>query len=195
MEKEEKRAKVVAITGGICTGKSFVLEELKKKNYPVFSCDDEIRDIRESNQEIKKQILEEFPEEKGDSKKIQNTIFNSEAKKKKLESILYPALEERRQKFLHQNKGKIVFIEVPLLYENGKEKQYDKVVVVSCSPETQKQRAIKRGINIVVLEKIMNSQLSTEEKATKADYLINTELDFEKTKRDIDFVCKELGEK
>lgn len=195
MEKKEENTKTIAITGGICTGKSFVLEGVKSKGSPVFSCDEEIKKIRDGDKEVKRKILEEFPKEKGDKVKIQETIFNDKNKKKKLEDILYPELEKKRKEFLSKNKGKVVFIEVPLLYEKGKEMQYDKVVVVSCSAETQKQRAINRGINTLVLDNIVKSQLSTEEKSRKADYIINSEGTHEETKKKIEEIYREIQKK
>ena len=195
MEKKEEGTKTIAITGGICTGKSFVLEELSKKGMPVFSCDEEIKKIRENDPEIKRKISQEFPAEKGDKKRLQETIFKDKDKKQKLENILYPALEKSRKKFLQKNIGKISFIEIPLLYENNKEGEYDKVVVVSCSTETQKQRAVNRGISNVVLEGILDSQLSTEEKRKKADYVIDTEGGYEETKKKIEEICREIVKK
>lgn len=192
MEKEEKNTKAIAITGGICTGKSFVLEELRKKQMPVFSCDEEIKKIREEDTAVKLKILEALPETKGEKEKIQKSIFEDETKRKKLENILYPELEKKRKAFLSQNKGKVVFVEIPLLYEKGKEEQYDAVIVVSCSKKTQRERAIKRGINDIVLEKIINSQLSTDEKVIKADFVIDTEGSYDETRKEIEKVFEEV---
>jgi len=192
VEEEKKEGIVVAVTGGICTGKSSVLEVLEKEGVPVFSCDLEIKKIKNNNEEIKEKIHNLFHEDSVDNKRIAEIIFNDREKKERLENLLYPELEKSRQIFLSENKREIVFIEIPLLYEHAKEKEYDKVIVTRCSKETQKQRAVKRGVNIVLLEKIMESQMSSEAKAIKADYVIDTDKDKKNTAIEVLGIYKKI---
>jgi|GEM_PF-1076335 len=195
MEKEKKEGAVIAVTGGICTGKSSVLEVLEKAGAPVFSCDLEIKKIKNKNKKIQEGIKKLFPEAQGDNKIIAEIIFNDSFKKKELENLLYPELEKSKSRFLRENEGKIVFVEIPLLYEHGKEGEYDKVIVTRCLPDTQKQRAVKRGINAVLLEKIMESQLPNETKASRADYIIDSDKNKEDTAIEVLNIYKTIKRK
>lgn len=195
MEKEKKEGAVIAVTGGICTGKSSVLEVLEEAGVPVFSCDSEIREVKNKNKSIQDKIRKLFPEANGDNKIIAEIIFNDKFKKQELESLLYPELEKSKSRFLKENEGKIVFVEIPLLYEHGKENEYDKVIVTKCLPATQKQRAVKRGINTVLLEKIMESQLSNETKASRADYVIDSDKNKEDTAIEVLNIYKTIKRK
>lgn len=195
MEKEKKEGSVIAVTGGVCTGKSSVLEVLEKAGAPVFSCDLEIREIKNKNKNIQESIESLFPEANGDNKIIAEIIFNDKLKKQKLESLLYPELEKGKSRFLRENEGKIVFVEIPLLYEHGKETEYDEVIVTRCLPGTQKQRAVKRGINTVLLEKIMESQLPNEIKASRADYVIDSDQDKQNTAIEVLNIYKKIKRK
>ncbi len=192
MEKKEKTGRVIAITGGICTGKSFVLNIFKKFGCPVFSCDDEIKNIKKENTKVQNEIKEEFPEAQGNEKKLAELVFSDKKKLKKLEDILLPELEKRRIKFLEQNTGKTVILEVPLLYEKKKEREYDEIIVTTCSKEVQKQRATKRGVDVVLLEKIIKSQIPISKKTKKANHIIDSEEKTEKIEKAVLDIYKKI---
>lgn len=192
MEKKEKTSVVIGITGGICTGKSSVLSVFRDLGHPVFSCDEEIKKLKKEDKNIILKIKKEFPGTERGGRRMAEIIFSSKEKKDKLEQILFPELEKKRKIFIEENKGKTVFIEVPLLYEKKKEKDYKKIIVTICSQETQKQRAITRGINIVLLEKILKNQMPILEKSKKADYVINTDENYNKMKANILDVYKQI---
>ena len=184
MEKKEKTSTIIGITGGICTGKSSVLEVFKELGHPVFSCDEEIKKLKKQSKIID-EIKKEFPEVKMNEKRLAEIVFSNKKKLETLENILLPELEKKRKEFIEKNKGKLVFIEVPLLYEKKKEKDYKKIITTTCSVETQKQRAVNRGISVVLLEKILQSQLSALEKAKRADYVVDSDEDKEEMKEKI----------
>ena len=123
MEEEKKARVVVAITGGICTGKSTVLKVLAEHGASVFSCDSEIKRLKKVNNDIQQRLKEAFPGAYNDDSKLAEVIFNHEEKRKALEGILYPELEKSRKRFIETNKSTIVFIESPLLYEKKREKE------------------------------------------------------------------------
>lgn len=192
MEKKEKTSTVVGITGGICTGKTSVLNVFKGLGYAVFSCDENIKRLKKENKNIIKEIEKEFPDAKGREKTLGEIVFSSKQRLEKLEEILLPELEKERRDFIEKNKGKTVFIEVPLLYEKNKEKDYKRIIVTTCSQKTQEQRAVKRGISVVLLKKILKNQMPVSEKAQKADYLINSDEDYDKMKKKALEVCKQI---
>ena len=194
MEKKEKTGKIVAITGSICSGKSTILKEFGALGAPLLSCDEEIKKIKAKNKNVQKRILEEFSLASLDSSNLAEIVFCDSQKMRLLEKILYPELDKKVKKFFEDNKERIAFVEIPLLYEKKKEALYDKVIVASCSKEAQKQRAINRGLSVVMLEKILETQLSDQEKISRADYEINTETSVGELKNRIKKIYEEIKE-
>ena len=126
---------LVAITGGIGSGKSTATAFIKELGYPVFSCDEEVYALYK-NRGILKTLKKEFPSAiKGkiflsaDKRKIAELCFSDKEKLLFLEKTLsFPALD-RAIKKAKKHKG-LVFIEVPLLFECKAESLFDKVIVV-----------------------------------------------------------------
>ena len=176
----------IAITGNICTGKTFVLNKLKSFGYLTFSSDDTIKNTIYRLNRIKLSVSSIFPsclDENGEINRniLAKSIFNNEKKKEKLEKIIYPQLDLLRKKFIYKSLQlgvKMTFYEVPLLFEKKLEKNFDKIVLVTCSNRTQRIRASKRNnLNEEKLKKILKFQINDFEKKRKVDYIINTDLD------------------
>jgi dephospho-CoA kinase len=182
--------KNIAITGSFASGKSFVLSCAKELGYKVFSCDDFIRDAyKDINLQnlVISQIkgLEIF-----DKKKLSKIIYDNPEAKKKLEFIIHPLVRLGIKSFEEENKNqKIIFTEVPLLFESNFDKHFVCSVCVYCSEETRLQRAKKRGIDDISLyNKIKSAQLPQEEKKRRADFTINSDnsqKEIEKSLKDI----------
>lgn len=169
--------KNIAITGSFASGKSFVLSCAKDLGYKVFSCDDFIHDAYEDinlQNLVINQIegLDVF-----DKKKLSKIIYDNPEAKKKLESIIHPIVRSGIKNFEEENKDqKIIFTEVPLLFESNFDKHFACSVCVYCSEETRLQRAKKRGIDDISLyNKIKSAQLSQEEKKRRSDFSINSD--------------------
>ena len=101
-------------------------------------------------------------------------------KKKKLENLLYPFLENELQKFETINyKEKILVYDVPLIYETKTEKRYDKILLANCSRKAQRKRVLIRDkISNSLFEKILTSQLSFNDKIKFKPQVINTNYKF-----------------
>lgn len=182
--------KNIAITGSFASGKSFVLSCAKELGYKVFSCDDFIRDAYK-DLNLQNLVISQI---KGldifDKKKLSKIIYDNPEAKKKLESIIHPLVRLGIKSFEEENKNqKIIFTEVPLLFESNFDKHFACSVCVYCSEETRLQRAKKRGIDDISLyNKIKSAQLSQEEKKRRADYTINSDnsqKEIEKSLKDI----------
>jgi len=189
--EEKKKSIVVAVTGGICSGKSTIMKTLEEEGAPVISCDEEIRKIKTIPQ-IADLIAKEFPGAAKDNKKLAEIVFSNPDKRKILEAILYPELYKAVDEFIKSRKERVVFVEIPLLYEKAKEKLYNKVILVKCSKESQKQRAMNRGISMLIFEKITSSQLPVEKKESKANYIIDTDHSFVKVREEVLKIYREI---
>jgi dephospho-CoA kinase len=114
-----------------------------------------------------------------------------------LEAIVHPAVHDARQAFIDKNRdAPAVLFDIPLLFETGGEKQFDKVIVVSAPPDVQRARVLgRKGMTEAKLDAILERQMPDEEKRARADFVIDTATDLSTTEaqvRDI-LACLGLG--
>ncbi len=125
--------KKVAITGGIGSGKSTVLQYVRDMGYVGFSCDEIYREIVQSKEYIA-DVQKLFPEcviqSKIDKAKLSAIIFKDEESRKKLNDLAHPLIMESLYFAMDKAIGRLIFAEVPLLFEKGYEKDFDVVLVV-----------------------------------------------------------------
>ncbi len=123
----------IAITGGIGSGKSMAATILREKGYSVYSCDEIYKEVIHSPIYIEK-VGNEFPVciENGvvNRKILSNIVFNNPAKLEKLNAIAHPLIMEKLNNLMNNDANEIIFAEVPLLFESGLEKDFDKILVV-----------------------------------------------------------------
>lgn len=157
--------KKIAITGGIGSGKSTVLQFLKEMGYPVFSCDELYREVIRSQSYIQK-ITGVFPNviENGEinRKKLAAEVFSDEKKRKTLNLIAHPLIMQQLMKEMDAAENEFVFAEVPLLFEGNYEGLFDAVIVV--------QRKIEDRIRFICLRDGLTEQQAKERIASQFDY-------------------------
>jgi dephospho-CoA kinase len=115
---------------------------------------------------------------KVDRNRLSAQVVHDPAAIKRLEQIVHPMLRAYHQKFLHDAEASgapIAVVDVPLLFETGGEKRVDAVVVVTTSPEIQRQRILARdGMTGEKLDAILARQLPDAEKRKRADFVVDT---------------------
>ena len=156
--------KIIAVTGGIGSGKSAVLSIIKGLNYPVFSCDDFTKKAYK-NKKVKsflkgfcKNCFIGFFKTKIDRKTLAKLVFSSEEKRREFTSVITPVVYDLTMKKVNKLKG-VKFVEVPLLFELEKENDFDHVLVVKRKVESR-QKAVQKRSNVTEEDfyKIVNSQ-------------------------------------
>ncbi len=175
---------IIGITGSIGMGKSTVANMLKQFKIPVFDSDEEVRDILENNNGVKKQIYDLWPdviltetnEKKIDKNLLGRKIFGNIKYRKTLESIIHPKVKERRNTFIKSvDKSPIVALDVPLLYETGTDKICDDIFLVYTNEKTQKKRVLARSsMTQKKLDLIKKAQWNDQKKRDKDPYLVTT---------------------
>ena len=129
----KRSKKLIAVTGGIGSGKSAVLEHLRGLGFAVLSADAIARRIYEDKR-VLRQVREAFPncvcEGVVDRKKLAGAVFSDVRARQKLEAITHPAIMDRLFTQACSCAGDVVFAEVPLLFEGGYERLFDGVIVV-----------------------------------------------------------------
>ncbi len=189
--------KKIAITGSLGTGKSTILKILQNLGFSTFSCDEVVKNLYK-NPDIQKKIIEIFGKEilsidgKLNKRKILEKILENNKLKEKLESLFHPLVKEKLLEFIRERKEeKIIFAEVPLLFEAGWEDLFDEIWVITCSLLTQKERILRKGLEEKLGEKLLKLQLSLKEKEKKAHKIIFSEKSFEDLEKEIKEMLKE----
>ena len=117
---------------------------------------------------------------------------------KRLESIVHPLVQLEKKKFIQTAAAAVtttplVLLDIPLLYETQAETQCDAVVVVSAPASLQQQRVLAReGMTLEKLNAILQRQLPDEEKRQRADYVIDTSVSLEETRKCVVALVEEL---
>ena len=175
---------IIGLTGGIASGKTTTVNFLKKKKVSIHDSDTVVKKLYSKPttkfiKYLKKINLKASLKGKKINKKIiRDEIFCNQKKKKLLEKHIHGEVKKSIVSFLKKHKQKntkIVFLDIPLLFENKLERICDYTILFYAPLKIRKQRAIRRkGMQKKILEKIINSQLSDKIKKKKADYTVNT---------------------
>ena len=175
---------VVAITGGIASGKSTVTKKLAEGlGATVFDSDLEARRLVDEDAEVRRELVAAFgasvvsAEGRVDRPALRKIVFDDEARRRDLEGILHPriraAWRKRVEEHLHSAPNAPLVIDIPLLYETGAEVLLDRVVVVGCRFETQLRRLTEiRHLDEAVARKIIASQFPLADKISRCQHLI-----------------------
>jgi dephospho-CoA kinase len=171
---------ILGLTGSIGMGKSTTAKLFAEAGVPVYDADATVHKIYEG--EAVPAIEAAFPgttaEGRVDRNRLSAQVVHDPAAIRKLEQIVHPMLGASRQKFLHdaeQSGAPVVVVDVPLLYETGGEKRVDAVVVVTTTPEIQRQRILARdNMTSEKLDAILARQLPDAEKRKRADFVVDT---------------------
>ena len=171
---------ILGLTGSIGMGKSTTAKLFAEAGVPVYDADAAVHRLYEG--EAVAVIEAAFPgttvNGKVDRDRLSAQVVHDPAAIKRLEGIVHPMLGASRQKFLHDAElsgAPVAVVDVPLLYETGGEKRVDAVVVVTTSPEIQRQRILARdNMTGEKLDAILARQLPDAEKRQRADFVVDT---------------------
>jgi dephospho-CoA kinase len=183
----------VALTGGIACGKSTVLKMFQQQDLDrifALSADSLVHRLYAPGTPVYQQVVAAFgeaildPDKKIDRGKLADIAFSTAEKRKQLEAIVHPAVIQAEGEWMAQvarehPRAQIAVIEIPLLFETGSEKRFDKTIAVTCSSEQSVERFGQRHKNLAEpaaraeVERRSKAQLAWEEKARRADYVID----------------------
>jgi len=174
--------KTIAITGGIGSGKSTFCSKLKEKGFKIHSSDEQVAKIYKNPEKKFVTYLRTIGLSKSISKKnidkkiISKIIFENKQIRKKLELYIFKIVRKKRSDFIKkekQKKTKLIFIDIPLLFENNLEKQFSKVISIIASKQVRLKRLKKtRKMTENQFKNITRSQTSDVIRKKKSDYVI-----------------------
>ena len=142
----------IAVTGNIGSGKTTICGIIKNLGFKVFESDQEVKEILEEKEQIQS-LLKEFHlkipglvnKNKIDKEKLGDFVFSNPTELKKLENLIHPKVWKRKEKFLLKHKKeKLIFFDVPILFEKKLENNFDFIIYTKISKDIQKQRVLKR---------------------------------------------------
>jgi dephospho-CoA kinase len=189
----------IALTGSIGMGKSTVAGMFERAGIPVFDADAVVRQLQGPGGGLVERIGELFPGTVRcgtlDRECLAHIVLGDPAKLASLEQIVHPAVREARERFIAENpEAPALVFEIPLLFETGGAKEFDKVVVVSAPLEVQRGRVLARaGMTAARFESILARQTSDEEKRRRADFVIDTGGDLSTTESQVADILACLG--
>lgn len=142
--------KIIAITGGIGSGKSVVSSILRNMGYKVYDSDIEARILMDNSNEIKESIQRTFDKAlicNGliDRKKLSEIVFSDTGKLRDLNHIVHGAVIKHFLEWVKNNDDPVVFIETAILYESGLDKYVNDIWEVNAPEHIRIQRVMKRN--------------------------------------------------
>ena len=180
----------IALTGGIATGKSYVATRLKEAGVPVVDADVVARQVVAPGTPGLDAIRARFgasviaADGSLDRKGLADIVFTDAAARKDLEAIIHPAVREAIEAFFAALPTGTPFAvaDIPLLFETGREGQFDVVILAACSRDLQLERVMARdAASRQDAERRIAAQWPIEEKVPRADYVVWTGISAEET--------------
>jgi dephospho-CoA kinase len=195
----------VGLTGGIATGKSTVGQMFVELGCHLIDSDRITHQLFEPGKAVHNAVVKEFgarilaPDGTIDRRVLGDIVFKDPEARKKLNSLVHPAIIERQKEWLNEVEEKdptgIAIVSAALMIEVGTYKNYDKVIVVMCRPEVQKQRLTQRsGLKEDEVDARIQSQMPMSEKVKYADFVIDNSGDPSNTRRQVVEVNSKLRE-
>jgi dephospho-CoA kinase len=193
--------KVLGLTGGIGSGKSTVARLITELGVPVLDADQLAREIAQLGQPAHADIVAAWPEVTRadgsiDRKRLAAIVFADPAARARLEGITHPriqALCDQRLEELAQKGHKLAVYEASLLVESGRTKDFDGLIVVIASPETQLVRTLARGdLTAEEAEARIDAQLPLLAKVRVATHLIDNDGDLDTTRTQVERLVASL---
>jgi dephospho-CoA kinase len=193
--------KRVALTGGIATGKSHVRADFERLGVPTIDADRLARDAVAEGSPGLKAVINRFGrgvlDDTGalDRRKLGSIVFQDPVARRDLEDIIHPAVRSAIDGWFESisDSAPVAIADIPLLFETGRQGEFDVVIVTACDPLTQIKRVMARDdVSEAEARARVAAQLPIEEKVRRADHVINTDGSFEETNRQVRSVYEVL---
>jgi len=191
----------IAVTGPFASGKSTFVEMLGDLGAHTASADEIVHDLLRWNETAISDISERFGEEvlgeEGvDRKALGRIVFGDPEKLTELEGILHPLVHDETDRLMSFCCCDAFVVEIPLLFEAGRGEDFDHTVAVTVPRERQRAWASERGVEGGTLRAIEARQLPPEEKARRADVVVENDGGLDRLKKQAEeFWARVSGEK
>lgn len=185
---------IIGVMGGVGSGKSTVLNYLEN-NYEanIIEADKVAKEVMLPGNDVYNEIVKTFPEvivdNKIDSKKLAEIVFNDKEQLEKLNSITHPGAVKEIVSRIKSSKNRIIVVESAILLGSGVEQYCDELWFVFCNRDTRIKRLIQtRGYSKEKCISVIESQPADEEYNKEADEFIDNSYSEENTREQIDLI-------
>jgi dephospho-CoA kinase len=185
----------VALTGGIASGKSHVQALFARLGVPTIDADQLARHAVVPGSQGLTAIAERFGplvlDNSGalDRRALAAIVFADPAARRDLEAIVHPSVQQSTNRWfetLDPAAHVYAIADIPLLYEVGRDRDFAKVIVAACDPDTQVARVIARdALTEAEARQRLAAQMPIADKVSRADFVIDTEGSFDDTERQV----------
>ena len=194
----------IGLTGNFGMGKSAVLNMFDRMGVYTFNIDRFVHSILDKPAMIKRivKVLGNSVLMKSSSrltlnkKRMASMIFNDPEKRSAVENIIHPEvlrlLKQAESKILKKEPGAVIVFEVPLLYEAGYEKYFDKIVVVYSNRKNTLKRLAEKGFSRDEALSRMRAQMPVSAKLKLSDYSINNNYGLQRTEKRVKRILNEI---
>jgi dephospho-CoA kinase len=192
----------IALTGGIATGKSYVLDQFRRRGVPCLDADELAHGVEAAGTEATAAIAARFGAEvlaadgSVNRARLGPIVFADPAARRELEAIVHPAVYRAIaagvRAFELTGTHAFAIVDVPLLFETGADQRFDRVIVTACRPELQIARLKERGLSEEAARRRLAAQWPTEERVARADFVITTDATFADTDRQVEEIYHRL---
>ncbi|MBE1554419.1 dephospho-CoA kinase [Sporosarcina limicola] len=196
---------IIGLTGSIASGKSTVSAILQKRGFPIVDADEIARLVVEPGSVVLADIALHFGEDvltKSGSlnrEVLGARIFGNEEERMKLNRIIHPAIRKEMSRQKEQwimDGANTVIMDIPLLFESKLQSFVDKIIVVSVTPDIQKERLMKRNrLSEEEADARISSQLPIQEKERLADAVLRNNGTIEETQQQLAHILSEWNAK
>jgi dephospho-CoA kinase len=191
----------VALTGGIATGKSHIRARLQKLGVPTIDADTLAREAVAPGSAGLAAVAQRFgagvlnADGSLDRPALGRVVFADALARRDLEAIIHPQVRRLTDAWFESLDRTTPFAvaDIPLLFEVGRDKDFDVVIVAACEPETQVRRVIQRdGVTEIEARQRLAAQLPIGDKVKLADFVIRTDGSYDETDQQLDEVLAAL---
>ena len=182
---------LLGLTGSIGMGKSAVAAMFRAEGVPVFDADAEVHRLQGPGGALVAAIEEAFPGTATpggiDRAVLSRYVLGDKAALHRLERLIHPSVRMARRTFLRRYRARpLVVLDIPLLFEKGHESGLDVVAVVSAPVWKQRRRVLKRpGMSVAKLDHILALQVPDHVKRRRADVVIDTGTQIDRTRSQV----------
>ena len=192
----------IAVTGPFASGKSTLVRFLGElPNTETASADEIVHHLLESDHQTISRVVERFGEAvRGsdgiDRKALGREVFGNAGALRDLEENLHPLVRDETDRRIQASEAEIFVVEIPLLFETERGEDFDYTVAVMVPEERRRIWVRERGVDDAALEAIESRQYAAEEKARRADLVVQNDGDLDRLREQAEGIGRKiLGER
>jgi dephospho-CoA kinase len=188
----------IAVTGPFASGKSTLVRLLGElPNTETSSADEIVHHLLKNEQQTISGIVERFGEgvrgtDGIDRKALGREVFGDAEALRDLEEVLHPLVRDETDRRIESSDADLFVVEIPLLFETGRGEDFDYTVAVTVPEGRRRTWSGERGVDDAALEAIESRQFTGEEKARRADLVVQNDGDLDRLKEQAEAIGREI---